>query len=48
MEFLLSHWHCILPVVGIAVAMFFLWGKDKGKRDDTTRDVSIAPRNNRD
>ncbi|MDR1358525.1 MAG: hypothetical protein LBJ48_04125 [Coriobacteriales bacterium] len=48
MEFLVSHWHCILPVVGIAAAMFFLWGKDKRTSDDTTRDTTITPRNNQD
>lgn len=31
MEFLLSHWHCILPVVGIVVALFFMRDKPKNK-----------------
>jgi hypothetical protein len=48
MEFLLSHWHCILPAIGIAVAMFFMRDKDKGKKDDTARDAIIAPRSNQD
>lgn len=29
MQFLLSHWHCILPIVGIAVAMFFMRDKSR-------------------
>jgi hypothetical protein len=48
MEFLLSHWHCILPAIGIAVAMFFMRDKDKGKKDDNARDAIIAPRSNQD
>ncbi len=31
MQFLLSHWHCILPVLAIIAAMFFIRG-DKPKR----------------
>jgi hypothetical protein len=36
MEFLLSHWHCILPIAGIAVAMLFMRdkSKDKDKQSD--------------
>jgi hypothetical protein len=34
MELLLSHWHCILPVIGIVVAMFFMRDKNKDKKDD--------------
>jgi hypothetical protein len=36
MEFLLSHWHCILPIAGIAVAMLFMRDKpkDKDKQSD--------------
>lgn len=33
MEFLLYHWHCILPVIGIVVAMFFMRDKKKDKKD---------------
>ncbi len=29
MELLLSHWHCILPILGIGFAMFFMRGKEK-------------------
>jgi hypothetical protein len=31
MEFLVSHWHCIVPVIAIAVVML-LWGR--GKKDE--------------
>ncbi len=31
MSFLLSHWHCILPVVGIIAAVFFM--RDKPSKD---------------
>jgi hypothetical protein len=30
MEFLINHWHCILPVVGIVLAAILLRGKSKG------------------
>lgn len=32
MDFLISHWHCILPVVGIVIAVFFM--RDKPKDND--------------
>jgi len=31
MDFLISHWHCILPVVGIVIAVFFMRDKPKDK-----------------
>jgi purine-cytosine permease-like protein len=32
MEFLLSHWHCILPVAVIIIALFFMnRGNEKDK-----------------
>lgn len=31
MSFLLSHWHCILPVAGIIAAVFFM--RDKSAKD---------------
>lgn len=30
MNFLLSHWHCILPVAAIIVAIIFMRDKPKG------------------
>jgi len=38
MGFLLSHWHCILPIVGIIVAMFFMRDKKK-ERPHTSKDI---------
>lgn len=37
MEFLISHWHCIIPAVAMLLAMFFLRGKDsdKNKKEKT-------------
>jgi hypothetical protein len=32
MQFIFSHWHCVLPIVGIAVAMIFM--RDKSKKED--------------
>jgi len=32
MDFLLSHWHCILPVVGLAIGLFFM-GRDQPKKN---------------
>lgn len=32
MDILLSHWHCILPVLGIAVAAFLL--RDKSSKNE--------------
>ena len=34
MEFLLSHWHCILPVVGIVIAMFLMREKPAKEKND--------------
>jgi hypothetical protein len=36
MEFLLTHWHCVLPAAAIIGALFFMRGGDKkpdGRRD---------------
>lgn len=34
MDFLLSHWHCILPVIGIIIAAFLL--RDKSNKNEST------------
>ena len=49
MEFLLSHWHCILPVLGIALAMFFMRDKSKQKNDDrdTSKNTTTIRQNTR-
>ncbi|MDF3005687.1 MAG: hypothetical protein K0S22_2159 [Oscillospiraceae bacterium] len=48
MGFLLSHWHCIVPIVGIAAAMFFMRDKGERKNDGATHDITTAHRNNQD
>jgi hypothetical protein len=41
MEFLLSHWHCLLPVLGIVAAMFFMRG-DKSKPEDKNAPIQTT------
>ncbi len=33
MQFLITHWHCILPALGIVAALVFM--RDKKKEDDS-------------
>jgi hypothetical protein len=33
MDFLLSHWHCVVPVIAIAIVLL-LQGRGKKKQDD--------------
>jgi hypothetical protein len=33
MDFLLSHWHCVLPIVILIAASFLLNGDKPAKRD---------------
>lgn len=33
MDFLLSHWHCILPAAGIIAALFLMRNKSKDPQD---------------
>lgn len=35
MQFLLSHWHCILPVAGIVIALFFMRDKPRDKSGES-------------
>jgi hypothetical protein len=49
MQLLLSHWHCILPVVAIGTALFFMQEKpDKGKNSNHDALASIKEQNNMD
>lgn len=50
MEFLLSHWHCILPVIGIVGAMFFMRDRSKDKKGDynVDHDAAVIPQDNSD
>jgi hypothetical protein len=33
MEFLFSHWHCILPIAGIVAAMVFMRDKPENRNE---------------
>jgi preprotein translocase subunit YajC len=48
MQFLLSHWHCILPVVGIGIAFIFMRDKPKNKKTDETKNQAVIPQQNND
>ncbi len=50
MQLILAHWHCILPVLIILVAMIFMRDKDKEKKDGngTTKDVTTILQNDED
>lgn len=43
MEFLLSHWHCILPAAGILVAMFLM--REKPAKEKNDRIDTVIPQN---
>lgn len=43
MEFLLSHWHCILPVAGIGIALFFM--REKPKKEKNDLEATVIPKN---
>lgn len=36
MELFIRHWHCILPMMGIALAVFFMREKPKKKNQSNT------------
>lgn len=38
MEFLISHWHCIVPAIGIIAALFLMREKPKEKETDHDED----------
>jgi len=49
MDFLLSHWHCILPIAGIGIALFFMRGKTKEKKKDNQNlNAVVSQENNGD
>lgn len=48
MEFLLSHWHCILPIVGIGIALFFMREKPNDKKEKQNNAAVIPPQNSGD
>jgi len=38
MQLLLSHWHCILPIVGIGVAFLFMREKPDKKKEQQDKE----------
>lgn len=42
-DFLLSHWHCILPVIGIIVAVIFLSDKPKEREKESDHRTTRIP-----
>lgn len=47
MEFLLSHWHCILPATGLIIGGF-LMSRDKGKDKNAKKDSHDSNFSNND
>lgn len=46
MRFLLAHWHCIIPAVGIIAAMFLMRdNKDSEKDDIQNKNTAITQDN---
>jgi hypothetical protein len=48
MQALLSHWHCIIPVVGIGIAMLFIREKPKKKKKGEQNNKAVIPQQNND
>lgn len=49
MGFILSHWHCILPIIGIAAAVFFIRDNKGGqKRDNASHKTTTALHSDKD
>ncbi|MDR1913128.1 MAG: hypothetical protein LBQ68_01410 [Clostridiales bacterium] len=43
MSFLLSHWHCVLPIAAIGVAMIFMRGKPMKKDERNGKKSKALP-----
>ena len=41
MQFLLNHWHCILPIVGIVIAAI-LMTRDKPQKNTDSQETSVG------
>ncbi|MDR1619083.1 MAG: hypothetical protein LBS18_00240 [Clostridiales bacterium] len=50
MDFILSHWHCILPAIGIVAALFFMRDKkgDGKHRRQNENEAVATPRDYQD
>jgi hypothetical protein len=42
MEFLLSHWHCILPIAAIGIGLFLMKGKSKSATKKDVVEIEAA------
>ena len=47
MDFLISHWHCILPVMGIGIALFFMRERPKKEKKDEQNNIAEIPQQNK-
>lgn len=47
MNFLISHWHCILPVLGIGIALFFMRERPKKEKKDEQNNIAEIPQKNK-
>jgi hypothetical protein len=43
MDFLLSHWHCILPAALILVASLFMRDKPKNENEKPSQSTEVLP-----
>ncbi len=39
MDFLLSHWHCIVPAAGILIAILIMREKPKGDKKPANKEI---------
>ena len=47
MDFLLSHWHCVLPIAAVLIGLFLL-NRNKSKGNDSTESHTATPRDIQD
>ncbi len=47
MGLLLSHWHCILPILGVGIGIFFMREKpNKNKDNERNKADAVSIQNN--
>ncbi len=39
MGFLISHWHCILPIMGVVIAILLLKDKGEGQNEKENKNI---------
>lgn len=47
MDFLIGHWHCILPVMGIGIALFLMKERPKKEKKDKQNNIAEIPQQNK-